>query len=227
MPELPEVSTTVQGLKDTVTSLFIKDVWSDYFVNTKSKTLTNIKNEKFFNNFKKTIIGKKIIDTERRGKNILIHLSDNITVLIHMKMTGHLLYGAYIKEKNVWKSNQEYLKDSFNQFIHLIFTLSNGKHIAFSDMRKFAKVTLFETPTKDSHIDLKNLGPEPLSDLTVEILASQLSKKPRGLIKSVLMDQTVVAGIGNIYSDEILWMSGIHPERKVSSLTKNEIKKNH
>ena len=141
-------------------------------------------------------------------------------------MTGHLLYGKYSFKDSKWVAQEDgLLKDPFNQFIHFTLSLSNGKTLAFSDMRKFAKVTLFETDKKESHIDLKHLGPEPLSHLTHTLLTTQLSKKPRGLIKTVLMDQSVVAGVGNIYSDEILWMSGIHPERRVETLTNSEIKK--
>ena len=91
-------------------------------------------------------------------------------------------------------------------------------------MRKFAKVVMFKTDTRDSHIDLVNLGPEPLDNLSLETFKSQLVRKPVGKIKTVLMDQTIIAGIGNIYSDEILWGSGVHPERKVSNLKSVEIK---
>lgn len=236
MPELPEVTTTVKGLNEVLPHLTITDVWSDYFINTKSVAQNTIKNKKFFENFRKEVVGEKFLNAERRGKNILIHLTHGKTILIHMKMTGHLLYGVYKKlkiknqngklaQREIWKSEEEKLKDSFNQFIHFTLSLSNGKTLAFSDMRKFAKVTLFETSEKDNHIDLKDLGPEPLSSFTPTRLATQLSKKPRGLIKSVLMDQTVVAGVGNIYSDEILWLSGVHPERKSESLSKTEIQK--
>jgi len=226
MPELPEVTTTVKGLNEVLPYLTITDVWSDYFINTKSVALNTIKNKKFFDVFKKEVVGEKFLNAERRGKNILIHLSNNKTVLIHMKMTGHLLYGKYSLKDEKWVAQEDgLLKDPFNQFIHFTLSLSNGKTLAFSDMRKFAKVTLFETDKKESHIDLVHIGPEPLLDLTADILTAQLSKKPRGLIKTVLMDQSVVAGVGNIYSDEILWMSGIHPERRAETLTSSEIKK--
>lgn len=237
MPELPEVTTTVNGLNHVLPRQTITDVWSDYHIGTKNKSKDVIKNKKFFDTFKKEVVGEKFLHAERRAKNILIHLTGNKTILIHMKMTGHLLYGTYKKKlsvdshtstgetKETWTVEEEKLKDPFNQFIHFTLSLSNGKTLAFSDMRKFAKVTLFETDKKTSHIDLKNLGPEPLTELTPSLLQTQLSKKPNGVIKTVLMDQTVVAGIGNIYSDEILWMSEIHPERKVKTLTPSEIKK--
>ena len=236
MPELPEVTITVKGLNEVLPKLTITDVWSDYFLRTKNKRTDTIKNKKYFEHFKKEVVGEKVTSAERRGKNVLIHLTDNKTILIHMKMTGHLLYGKYKKISNfqfpISKEKQEkwtpvengLLKDSFNQFVHLIFSLSNRKHLAFSDMRKFAKVILFETDKRRTFSDLSALGPEPLDDLSFETFQKQLGKKPTGKIKTVLMDQTILAGIGNIYSDEILWEVGVHPERKVSALSEKEMR---
>ena len=224
MPELPEVTTTVAGLNKVLPKLSIRDVWSDYHIRTANKRTDNIKNKKYFENFKKEVVGEKVKNAERRGKNVLIHLTGGKTILIHMKMTGHLLYGKYSWKNSRWKSNDPLLSDSFNQFIHLIFTLSNNKHLAFSDMRKFAKVILFETHLRDSIIDLASLGPEPLDNLSLGDFKEQLYKKSNGKIKTVLMDQSVIAGIGNIYSDEVLWQAGVHPERKVSTLKDKDIK---
>ena len=139
-------------------------------------------------------------------------------------MTGHFLYGKYNFGGKKWYSRDPLLSDSFNQFIRLIFSLSNGKHLAFSDMRRFAKVILFETEKRKDVIDLASLGPEPLDNLAFSDFRKQLLKKPMGKIKTVLMDQTIIAGIGNIYSDEILWYADIHPERKTSTLADKEIK---
>lgn len=224
MPELPEVTTTVAGLNKVLPKLSIKDVWTDYYLKTANKRTDNIKNKKYFEHFKKEIIGERVKNAERRGKNVLIHLSGGKTILIHMKMTGHLLYGKYAWQKSKWKSGDLLLSDSFNQFIRLIFSLSNGKHLAFSDMRRFAKVFLFETHLRDSVIDLASLGPEPLNNLFLKDFKEQLLNRPNGKVKTVLMDQTIIAGIGNIYSDEVLWQSNVHPERRISSLKDKEIK---
>ena len=223
MPELPEVTTTVNGLNEVLPRLSIKDVWSDYHIKTANKRTDNIKNKKYFEKFKKELIGEKFKNAERRGKNVLIHFTNNKTVLIHMKMTGHLLYGKYEWNGKKWKTDAPLLSDSFNQFVHLIFNLSNGKSLAFSDMRKFAKVLMFETDKKESHIDLVGLGPEPLNGLSKETLKNQILTKPTWDTKTVLMDQGVIAGIGNIYSDEILWTANVHPERKPKSLNEKEI----
>jgi len=198
MPELPEVQTTVDGLNKTVKGHKIVNVWSSY-KSSYFKGRDEIKNHKFFIKFKKLVIGKKILKAERRAKNILIHLSGGHTILIQMKMTGHFLYEGY-------KS------DPFNSHIRLYFTLDNGKHLYFSDMRKFAKVTLIETGKLAESLHLKHLGPEPLDpSFQLKAFSLQLKKRPRGKIKQVLMDQSLIAGIGNIYSDEILWRAGVHP----------------
>lgn len=228
MPELPEVQTTVNGLTRHMKGHTVTDVWTDY--NSPFHTgKDNIKNPTFLKKFRKIVAGAKVTHVERRAKNILIHLSNDYIVLIHMKMTGHLLYGtfAFNLKKNEWSPIEDGpLKDPFNRFIHVVFTLSNGKHVALSDMRKFAKVTLIETAKLNDTSEIKKLGPEPLSPhFTLEVLKARLSKKPNGKIKSVLMDQEVVAGIGNIYSDEILWNAHVHPEKKSKDLTSWEVQK--
>ena len=235
MPELPEVETTARGLKRTIIGLTIKDVWTD--LSTKDKRQKDsVANPKFFIIFKKEILNKKVLSVERRAKNILINLSGSKTILVHMKMTGHLLYGEYKftsppaprfdKERGLgrgsaWipaKTNGP-LSDPFNRFIHVVFSLSNGQHLAFSDARKFGKITLLDTTTAHGTKHLNNIGPEPLDkNFDLEKLKECLNKKPNGKIKTVLMDQSIIAGIGNIYSDEILWRASIHPERKVSTL---------
>ncbi|MDQ3244862.1 MAG: bifunctional DNA-formamidopyrimidine glycosylase/DNA-(apurinic or apyrimidinic site) lyase [bacterium] len=253
MPELPEVETTVRGLQKEVVGLKIVDVWTD--LNTKDKRKKDtVANTEFFKIFKKEVIGSKIISVERRAKNILINLTPTTlslretskkTILVHLKMTGHLLYGRYKKEKNKWvpdEHDEHPLHDPYNRFVHVVFTLQhltpspspskgggeNTKkniHLAFCDTRKFGKMTLLKTESMYETKHLKNIGPEPLDkNFTLETLKQVLSKKPNGKIKTVLMDQSVVAGVGNIYSDEILWRASVHPERKTGNLKNDELK---
>lgn len=208
MPELPEVETTKRGLQKTIMGLAIKDVWTDLSTTDKRKSDT-VANPRYFKLFKKEVLNKKVISIERRAKNILINISGNKTILVHMKMTGYLFYGENPKIK----------------FAHVIFSLSNKYYLVFSDMRKFGKITLLDTKTVHNTKHLNKVGPEPLlKNFTLNILKKQLTKKSNGKIKTVLMDQSVIAGIGNIYSDEILWRAGVHPERKVSSLKKTKLK---
>lgn len=228
MPELPEVETTTRGLRKETVGLKIKGVWTD--LNTKDKRQHDaVATPKYFTIFKKEVSDKKIISVERQAKNILINLSGSKTILIHLKMTGHLLYGKYkyLPKDNKWIPDEiGPLQDPYNRFVHIIFTLSNKKYLAFSDARKFGKVTLLDTKTAHDTRHLKGLGPNPLSkDFNLEKLKERLLKKPNGKIKTVLMDQSILAGIGNIYSDEILWYTGIHPERKIKDIKENEFKK--
>jgi formamidopyrimidine-DNA glycosylase len=96
--------------------------------------------------------------------------------------------------------------------LHVVFTLSNSKHLVLSDVRKFAKVTIVPTKDLPTSIHIGHLGPEPLEQtFTLPHFKAQLEMRPRSKIKEVLMDQSIVAGIGNIYSDEMLWGSSIHP----------------
>lgn len=225
MPELPEVHTTAVGIKRVAQNLTITDVWTDYG-GKYHVGKSHIKDTEFFTRFKAAVVGRKIVDTSRRGKNILIHLEGGVTILIHMKMTGHVLYGHYKKVAGNWLADQPgALQDPFNGFIHLVLSLSNGKHLVLSDVRKFAKVTFFDEKNKNA-IELELLGPEPLEEtFTWKTLADKLATKPKGKIKTTLLDQGVVAGIGNIYSDEILFESGIHPESITGKLTEKDIKK--
>lgn len=224
MPELPEVHTTVTGLQKVLPKQKITDVWTS--LNSKDKrNADSIKNPLFFKKFLKEVRGQAVLGVSRRAKNILIDLSNKKTILIHMKMTGHLLYGLYAfdSKKKEWlpnaKEKNEALRDPFNRHIRALFYLSNGKHPAFSDMRKFGKITLIPTETAHDSKHLFGLGPEPLEKtFTEKKFIERIILRPNGKIKQVLMDQSIIAGIGNIYSDEMLWLSGIHPVSKPSKI---------
>jgi len=229
MPELPEVETTVRDLKKKVPGRTFIDVWTDF--------QKMIKKPKDFKDFKKEIKGRKIENIRRRGKNILIDLSGRHppatrkTLLIHQKLTGHLLIGNWKLDTTHppslgnWKPLKTGpLQEKINTYIHLMFWLSGNLMLALSDLRKFAKVELLNK--EDLKKELSSLGLEPLDkSFTFEKFKKALLKRRKGKIKQVLMDQTVIAGIGNIYSDEILWRAKIHPFKDVSKLTEEELKK--
>lgn len=243
MPELPEVETTVRGLNETVQGLKIVDAWSSLPKKSHARK-DEIKNQNFWNTFKREIIGKKILKAERKGKNILIHLTnpdvkvgvnENLTILIHMKMTGHLMYGKYRPGKKSdgedfhnwpWWSDDKALQDPYNRFIRVLFKLNNGYSLAFCDSRKFGKVTMFETKESANTRHLKDVGMDALDPkMDYKTFKLRLMKRATGRIKNVLMDQALVAGIGNIYSDEMLWESGIHPEERVNHIPEAKFKK--
>lgn len=231
MPELPEVTTTVNGLKRSLKGLSFLDVWTDLSKeNTIKQFKDTIKNKKFFIKFKKTIKNTKILSVERRGKNILINLSNNQTILIHLKMTGHIIVGRYFynKKNNKWtpdSKERKELHDPYNRFIHAVFPLSNGLSMVFCDSRKFGKITIIPTASTETTTHLKSLGNEPLDkNFNFDKFKMRLMLKPNKNIKTVLMDQSVIVGIGNIYSDEMLWLSSIHPESKVINTPNGQLK---
>jgi len=217
MPELPEVETIVRDFKKKVLKRTFLNIWTDF--------PKMIKLPRSFEQFKKEIKGKKIQKVWRRGKNILFDLSENKTLLIHQKLTGHLLLGKWELGKGEWQAKipGPLSEDPMNRFLHLIFWLDSGQMLALSDLRKFAKVELGER--EEIVKELEKLGPEPLErSFTFEKFKGVLAKQ-RGKIKQVLMDQSVIAGIGNIYSDEILWQAKTHPFKEIKGLRDEEIKK--
>ncbi|MFA6608632.1 MAG: bifunctional DNA-formamidopyrimidine glycosylase/DNA-(apurinic or apyrimidinic site) lyase [Candidatus Paceibacterota bacterium] len=230
MPELPEVHTTVTGLQKVLPSLTIKDVWSDMWSESKLAKNT-IKDRTYFPYFKKYTLGHKIISVARRAKYILINLDNGFTIIVHMKMTGHLMYGNYKIDKKYngreWSwipdDKNKALHDPYNRHIHVVFSLSNGKQLAFCDSRKFGTIVV----EKSNHIHigrLAHIGPEPLEKtFTENNFKERILMSPNRAIKTVLMDQTIIAGIGNIYSDEMLHLSHILPTRTSKSLKKSEI----
>ena len=214
MPELPEVETTVSQLKNEVLNRTFLDVWTDF--------PKMIKTPETFKDFKKKIKRKKIERIYRIGKNIIFDLSENLSLLIHQKLTGHLLSGYWILDNGSWESQVKGpLKEKVNTYIHLMFFLDKEKMLALSDLRKFAKVELEKTEKIKK--ELKNLGPDPLK-INFKEFKQRLVKK-RGKIKKILMAQEIISGVGNIYSDEALFAANIHPLKEVSELKENDLKR--
>ena len=224
MPELPEVETTIRGLKSRVLKRTFIDVWSDW-----PKT---VKLPKDFEVFKKEIKNKKIKKIWRRAKNVIFDLSDGYSLLVHQKMTGHLLVGNWKLKNGKWEPiKNKALNDPMNRFIHLMFFMDGGKMLALSDLRKFAKVELWKTDELLNSKEFNNLGPEPLEkSFSFEKFKSVILGSPpplklrRGKIKQIIMDQSVIAGVGNIYASESLWHAKIHPEKIVAKLSDKEFK---
>jgi formamidopyrimidine-DNA glycosylase len=236
MPELPEVQTTVNGLQEHIVGLTIVDVWSDYN-SPYFKGSETIKDRVYFEQLKKQLLGQRVVAVTRRAKNILIHVnkvgaadSAEQILLVHMKMTGHLLYGMYhfddTKKKDPWQPiSPESLTDPFNRHVHFMLSFSNKKNLALSDVRKFAKVALVDTATAHDSSHLHGIGPEPLENaFDFEAFAARVNLRPQGKIKQILMDQSIIAGIGNIYADESLWRAGIHPLQKVATIKTAKLK---
>lgn len=204
MPELPEVETVRRTLEQLVLGKEIMEVsvfWPKI-----------IKAPEPVEQFQDALRGQTIQKIGRRGK-FLIFTLDDYAMVSHLRMEGK--YGVHVKE------------EPYDKHTHVIFTFTDGSELRYRDVRKFGTMHLFRKGEEMEQMPLLHLGPEPLSEeFTVEGLSAKLARTSRK-IKPVLLDQTVVVGIGNIYVDESLFRSGIHPERKASSLTVEEIKRLH
>lgn len=217
MPELPEVETTVIGLRKKVIGRTIESVWTDW-----EKI---IKKPGSFKHFSAGLKGKEIKNVWRRAKNVISELSGGYSLLVHQKMTGHLLYGKWKKRGAIWLPSEDGpLNDPYNRFLHLILFLDNGDMIALSDARKFAKAELWKTGDLLNSEEFKRIGPEPLAvDFTFEKFKGALRGR-KGKIKTVIMNPEIIAGVGNIYSSEALWQAKIHPLKNVAELSESELK---
>ncbi|MBI4994009.1 DNA-formamidopyrimidine glycosylase [Candidatus Wolfebacteria bacterium] len=221
MPELPEVQTIVRDLNKKIIGRKIIGVWFDA-----PKIIKFVSRRMKPKDFEKQIKGLKIENVKRRGKNILIYLSDNHLLLIHQKLTGHLLVGKWqIKNNKVVSLIGGLFNERVNNYIHLIFYFDDGWQLGLSDLRKFAKVIFGKKEEIENLPEIKNLGPEPLDKSFKFVEFIKLIRPKKGRIKQVLMDQNIIAGIGNIYADEILWFAKIYPFKPANKLRDVELKK--
>lgn len=218
MPELPEVETIRRDLARAVKNKKIKKV--------------TIKIPKMVNflvkEFRTGVVGYKIKNIKRRAKLIVIELSNNRSVLIHLKMTGQLIYRQKDGEIAAVGGHpiKQDLKKLPNKYSHVIFEFGDGAHLFFNDTRRFGYLRLVDS--KQSKEVLEKYGPEPLSTkFTQEALEEILTKRKKKRIKQLLLDQKIIAGIGNIYADESLFCASIDPRRPAGKITKPEIKKLH
>lgn len=197
MPELPEVETIRRDLEKEIVGYKIVDLWYDV---PKMLQPTPAKLE--------TIVGHHIVSAGRIGKLLLLGIENDGTVGIHLKLSGRL----FIRNQ----------KDPEDRFTHVIFKLDDGRELRFTEARKFGYAKLIENQEELKVIKSK-YGPEPLTaDFTFDALKKVLNKSNRA-VKTVIMDQAKIAGVGNIYADEALWLAKIHPETLSSKLPDQKI----
>lgn len=227
MPELPEVQTIVNDLNRKVKGLTITNVWTDwpkYFRRSPGGFSAKGEPASGWDSFKKETKNKKILRIWRLGKNIIFDLSEGKVMLIHQKMTGHLLVGKWRLKNNKWvTAGKGPLAERVNGYIHVMFWLSNKNMMALSDLRKFAKILIVDKNNFKDLEDIKNIGPDPLAPgFNLADFKKLLSGK-RGVIKKILMDQNIISGIGNIYSDDILFLAETHPLKRIENLSGKEL----
>lgn len=228
MPELPEVQTVVDDLNRKIVGRKIVGIWFDWPKMIKDpfdQSKTRIAHKHVIN-FSKTLGGQKILKVKRRAKNILIYLTGDYLLLVHLKMTGHLLVGKWevMGNKVVPLEPKAMVEDSYNRFVHLIFYLDDGRMLAFSDLRKFGKMVLGRKEEIENLPELTDLGPEPLDPKFAYKEFAPIIHAEGRKIKQALLDPNVIAGIGNIYSDDILWTAKIHPFKPAKKLKETELK---
>lgn len=199
MPELPEVETIKRVIEPQIRGLIIEQV---------SINRPEVIAHPAAGDFRPLVIGQRFTKADRRGKFLILDLDSGDNVVLHLRMTGCLLVTPtdYPEEKHT----------------HVVFHLSGGRELRFSDTRRFGRFWLLRPGEADTYTGMNKLGIEPFAPgLTGEYLAAHLGKRRRA-IKTCLLDQNVIAGIGNIYSDEILFTARIHPERPADTLTTEE-----
>ena len=212
MPELPEVETVVRGLRDTVAGRTIATV-TDY-----APPNSIVVSPSFERKSIGTVLAGKTIElVERRGKNILMRLSGDITLWVHLKMTGHFFY---LDSKQPINKHDLVIFD-----FEPISNNSDGCHLRFNDYRRFGRLRLYRNDELWQQEGLARLGPEPLTLPADDFVT--LCGMSRRMIKPALLDQSFIAGIGNIYADESLFASRIHPERLTSSLSRKKLLELH
>lgn len=226
MPELPEVETVVRDLKALFVGKRFSALWTDWpqMIQDPERQQRGRVNQHAVQALRTGILGARIQDVSRRGKNILFYLSGGNIMLVHQKMTGHFLQGRWAiqNKKAVPQAPEAVVRDPYNQHVHLIFTFTDGTQLGLSDVRKFAKVLFGPARAIEQLPEIAGLGPDALDPrLTVERLQRILEQERRPL-KQVLMDPFVIAGIGNIYADDILWRAKIHPRCSARTLTTAE-----
>lgn len=200
MPELPEVETVRRGLTQLVEGSTIKTVDVLY------PKMINVSPEEF----QAALRGKQIMKIDRRGKYLFIRLSDNLTIVSHLRMEG--------------KYDVEPEGSPIDKHTHIIFHLTDGRQLRYNDTRKFGRMNLVDTGTEMQVAGLKTIGPEPTEDDLTVAYMKKIFAKSHKVVKPFLLDQSNIAGLGNIYADEVLWLSKINPQQPVNTISLAKIK---
>ena len=212
MPELPEIEIVKRSLFKMINKAKIVDI----------KIRNNNLRYKIPKTFSSHLIGEKILKISRRSKYLVFHFKNKI-LLTHLGMSGKLLLMRN-HDKTIFKTSFYYDLNILPNHNHIYFILDNGFALIYNDVRRFGFFKLFENIKLKEITYLKKLGPEPFSVLFCIKYFQEFIKNRKKNIKNLLMDQTFVSGLGNIYVNEALFLSKIHPLRQCSNLEKNSIK---
>lgn len=216
MPELPEVETIKRGLEKLIVGRKIKKVTND--------------NPKSFPNAQTDVdgfmVGSSVSGVSRRAKVLMIDLDSEYTLVIHLKMTGQIVFVDDAVRFGAGHPTDSLVKNLPDKSTRVEIFFDDGSKLYFNDQRKFGWMRLLpklEVPNIDF---MKKVGPEPLADdFTAKQFIERLKKRKNSRVKSALLDQSVIAGVGNIYADESLWGAQIHPEKRVGEITDQQLTK--
>lgn len=215
MPELPEVETVRRGLKELIVG---KEVQSAEAIDS-PKSFPNSSDD-----VKEFLIGAEIIDVRRRAKVLLVDLSSEYTLVIHLKMTGQLVFRAEGVAFGAGHPNDSLIGELPDRSTRVMIAFADGSKLFFNDQRKFGWMKLYpsiEVPNIDF---MTRVGPEPLEDdFTADMFYERLQRRKNTTIKAAILDQTVLAGVGNIYADEGLWGAKIHPSTRVKDVSEKQV----
>lgn len=217
MPELPEVETVRAGLAKLLPGQKVVKVqhdWQKSFPNTEADV------DRF-------LIAANIVGVRRRAKVLMIDLSTDYSLVIHLKMTGQVVFVGE-KRFGAGHPNDSLVSKLPDKSTRVVIDFENGAKLFFNDQRKFGWMRLMPTIEIPEIDFMKKVGPEPLeSDFTHKVFAERVARRKNSSIKAALLDQTVLAGVGNIYADESLFMAKIHPATLVSKISVNKLKALH
>jgi formamidopyrimidine-DNA glycosylase len=209
MPELPEVETVKRGLEKLVIGKVVAKVdfdWPKGFPNTPQDVA-------------QFVIGARIVAVQRRAKVLLIELSTKHTMVIHLKMTGQLVFVG-TERFGAGHPNDSLIGILPDKSTRVTLAFNDGSHLYFNDQRKFGWVRLLPTAEVPNIDFFKRVGPEPLaSNFTANDFAIRMRRRNNSGLKAVLLDQSVIAGVGNIYADESLWGAKLHPSTAVKDVS--------
>jgi len=214
MPELPEVETVRRGLAELLPNRRIRTIthdWPKSFPNDPAQV------DQF-------VIGTTVRTVRRRAKVLIIDLTSDYSFVIHLKMTGQLVFRSATEHFGAGHPNDSLIGDLPDKSTRVTITFDDDSKLFFNDQRKFGWMRLVATGLVEELPFFQKVGPEPLADeFTAEVFATRLKRRKDSGVKATLLDQSVVAGIGNIYADESLWGAKIHPESKIRDLSMAQI----
>lgn len=221
MPELPEVETVRRGLATRIPGRVIAQVDFDW-----PKSFPNATHD-----VERFLIQAEVVAVRRRAKVLLIDLSTDYSLVIHLKMTGQLVFVQTAKQSQeptlrfgAGHPNDSLINALPDRSTRVTITFADGSKLYFNDQRKFGWVKLVPTVAVADLPFFQRVGPEPLDErFTDAVFRSRFVNRKNSMIKAALLDQAVVAGVGNIYADESLWAAGIHPQTRVSVVSDEQL----